>query len=58
MGKIRAHLRCFHDQQLLILLASRKGMTGSGGCWVFLETKRGKEGAHHFYTKGKRGSRL
>jgi hypothetical protein len=32
MGKIRAHLRCFHGRQLLILLASRKGTTG--GWWL------------------------
>jgi hypothetical protein len=56
MGKIWAHLRCFHGRQLLILLASRKGMIGGGACWVFLGNKEGRGGGHPFYTKGKKGS--
>jgi hypothetical protein len=59
MEKIRAHLRCFHGRQLLILLASRKGTTGGGGCWVFLGKKEGQWGGRQpCYTKGKRGSRI
>jgi hypothetical protein len=60
MGNIRAHPRCFHGRQLLILLVSRKGTTGGGGsCWVFLGNKEGQGGRWHpFYTKGNRGSML
>jgi hypothetical protein len=58
LGKIWAHLRCFHGRQLLILLASRRGTIGGGSCWVILGNIEGRGGGHPFYTNEKRGSRL
>jgi hypothetical protein len=39
----------------MILLVSRKGLTGGGNCWVFWGTKTGKEGGGTHFIPRERG---